>query len=109
MKKITLQADSQAELLSKIRAALAGGLNPTLGILFCSVDLGITDTARALGEFAFPFFACSSCGEIFTEGDQSRALENSAVVALLELPADTFQVKLVDGTGLDSLALGATS
>jgi hypothetical protein len=107
MKKITLQADSQADLLAKIRAALAGGLHPTLGILFCSVDLGIPDTARALGEFSFPFFACSSCGEIFTEGDQSRALENSAVVALLELPADTFQVKLVEGAGLDSLALGA--
>ena len=108
MKKTTLQADSQAELLAKIRAALASGLQPTLGILFCSVDLGINDTARALGEFKFPFFACSSCGEIFTEGDKSRALENSAVVSLLELPADSFQVKLVDGTGLDSLALGAT-
>jgi hypothetical protein len=35
-------------------------------------------------------------------------LENSAVVSLLELPADSFQLKLVDGTGLDSFALGAT-
>lgn len=108
MKKLTLKASTQTELLAGIRAALADGLKPTLGILFCSVDLGIADTARALGEFGFPFFACSSCGEIFTEGNQSRALENSAVVALLELPADAFQVKLVDGAGLDSLALGAT-
>ncbi len=108
MKKLTFKANTQTELLAGIRAALAGGLKPTLGILFCSVDLGIADTARALGEFGFPFFACSSCGEIFTEGAQSRALENSAVVALLELPADAFQVKLVDGAGLDSLELGAT-
>jgi len=108
MKNATFHVDSQAELLAKIRAACAGGLKPTLGILFCSVDLGIAETAKALGEFSFPFFACSSCGEIFTDGEKSRALENSAVVALLELPADTFQVKLFDGAGLDSLGLGAT-
>ena len=108
MKKITFHVDSQADLLTKIREAIAGGLQPTLGILFCSVDLGVAATAKALGEFAFPFFACSSCGEIFTDGDKSRALENSAVVALLELPVETFKVKLFDGAGLDSLALGAT-
>ncbi len=107
MKKTTFKAESQADLVAKIHAAISGGLNPTLGILFCSVDLGITATAQALGEFAFPFFACSSCGEIFTDGEQSRALENSAVVALLELPADAFQVKLIQGAGLDSRALGA--
>lgn len=107
MKQSTFPADTQAELLAKIRAALAGGLKPTLGIIFCSVNLGIADTARALGEFGFPIFGCSSCGEIFTEAEISRALENSAVVALLELPADSFQVKLMDGTGLDSFALGA--
>ena len=94
MKKTTFHTDSQADLLAKIRAAVASGLQPTLGIVFCSVDFGITDTAKALGEFGFPFFACSSCGEIYSDADKSRALENSAVVALLELPADTFQVKL---------------
>jgi hypothetical protein len=107
MKKTTFHTDSQADLLAKIRAAVASGLQPTLGIVFCSVDFGITDTAKALGEFGFPFFACSSCGEIYSDADKSRALENSAVVALLELPADTFQVKLFDGAGLDSLGLGA--
>lgn len=107
MKKITFHADSQLELLARIRAACAGGLKPTLGILFCSVDLGVADTAKALAEFPFPFFACSSCGEIFTDAEKSRALENCAVVSLLEMPAGSFQVKLIDGAGLDSSALGA--
>ena len=108
MNKTTFYVDSLADLLNKIKAACAGGLKPTLGILFCSVDLGIPETAKALSEFPFPFFACSSCGEIFTDADKSRALENHAVVSLLELPADAFQVKLFEGAGLDSLALGAT-
>jgi hypothetical protein len=107
MKSITFNTDSPAELSAKIRAACAGGLQPTLGILFCSVDFNIAETARVLGEFPFPFFAGSSCGEIFTDGEKSRALENSAVVALLEVPADAFQVRLFEGAGLDSLALGA--
>lgn len=103
----TFSAESSAELLQGVRQARAAGLQPNLGILFCSVALDIPAVADALKEFPFPFFAASSCGEILTDAQRSAALERSAVVALLELPPETFQVRLFDGKELDSRALGA--
>jgi small ligand-binding sensory domain FIST len=100
-------ARSSADLLREVRQAVAAGLQPTLGVVFCSVALDIEATAAALAEFPFPFFACSSCGEIVTDTNRSATLEGSAVVALLELPPEVFQVRLFAGEGLDSLALGA--
>lgn len=107
MKLKTFSADSAAGLLREVREASAQGLRPNLGLLFCSVALDIPKLAAALAEFPFPFFAASSCGEILAAPPGAAALEGSAVVALLELPPASFQVRLFDGQGLDSLALGA--
>ena len=99
-------AGSSADLLRGVRQAVTDGLQPTLGIVFCSVALDIEATAAALAEFPFPFFACSSCGEIVSDANHSATLEGSAVVALLELPPEVFKVRLFEGEGMDSLALG---
>ena len=103
----TFSAESAAELLQGIRQSCADGLRPTLGFLFCSEALGIPAIAAALGEFPFPFFAASSCGEIFADAQRAAALERSAVVALLELPPTALQVRLFEGQDLDSRELGA--
>jgi small ligand-binding sensory domain FIST len=107
MKTKTFSASSRTELLQGIRQARADGLQPTLGILFCSVSLDIPAVAAELGEFSFPFFAASSCGEILSDAQASAVLGNSAAVALLELPPETFRIRLFNGEGLDSQALGA--
>lgn len=96
-----------ADLLHEVRQAAADGLKPTLGILYCSVALDIKATAAALAEFSFPFFACSSCGEIISTGKGSAVQEGTAVVALLEMPPEAFQVRLFEGGGMDSQSLGA--
>ena len=107
MKTKILTADSRAELLQQLRQATADGLRPTLGVLFCSVALDIDAVAQGLTEFPFPFFAASSCGEIISDAQRSKALAGSAVVALLELPPEAFRVRLFGGQGMDSRQLGA--
>jgi hypothetical protein len=106
MNKTIFSAESPTDLLQGVRQSVADGLRPTFGIIFCSVALDIEAISGALVEFPFPFFGCSSCGEIIADAHRGAALERSSVVALLELPSATFQVRLFDGQGLDSLALG---
>jgi hypothetical protein len=106
MKAKTLQADTLHDLLTGVECAIAEGLRPTLGFLFCSVSLDVEKVARALGSFAFPVFACSSCGEIQFDGHGCSVTRRSAVMALVEMPAESFQLKLFKGQGVNSCDLG---
>ena len=106
MKAKTLQADTIPDLLHRIEGAMNEGLLPTLGFLFCSVSLDIEKVSQALSRFNFPFFACSSCGEIQIGDSACHVTRHSAVVALLEMPADCFQIKLFEGSEVSDLDLG---
>ncbi len=102
----TFEADALCELLHSIECAMNEGLRPTLGFIFCSVSLNVEKVSQALGQFDFPFFACSSCGEIQLGNPARLVTRHSAVVALVEMPADCFQIKLFGGHGVNDLDLG---
>ena len=99
-------AETLQDLLLGLHSALSEGLKPTLGFIFCSVSMDIEKASQALGEFDFPFFGSSSYGEILLNRDESQVSKRSAVVALLEMPTDCFELKLFDEPELPPFALG---
>ena len=106
MKVKTFKADTLQDFLHGMETARDAEFHPTLGFLFCSVSLDVEKVAQELGRFDFPFFGCSTCGEILLGNSPCLITKQSAVVALVEMPPDCFRLKLFENAGMKGQELG---
>jgi hypothetical protein len=97
-------ADSAAEFSDGIRNVAE--FRPTLGIIFSSVSLDIPKLAAEISSAGFPFFGCSSCGEILKEVGGGPVFEQSAVCCLLDIDPSVFSVALFERQDESSFDLG---
>jgi hypothetical protein len=85
---------SAEELVDKIESN--PGFRPTLGIIFCSVALGIPYLAEALKSAGVPVFGSSTAGEILVRNNDPPMHEQSGVCCLMDLDPSVFAVKLFE-------------
>ncbi|WP_319539372.1 FIST N-terminal domain-containing protein [uncultured Methanospirillum sp.] len=104
LRTVTLYGESPGEILSAISESALQ--NPTLGILFSSVTLGIEDLASKLSTLPFPVIGCSTAGEILPGRGESPMSELSAVGCLLNPDPAVFRVQIFDRNDLSSFDLG---
>jgi len=106
LRSVTLYGESPGEIISAISESALH--NPTLGILFSSVTLGIVDLASRLSTLPFPVIGCSSAGEILPGRGESPISELSAVGCLLDPDPAIFRVQIFERGDLTSSDLGRT-
>jgi hypothetical protein len=99
--------DCVEEIVATVDKALQDSFSPTLGIVFSSPRIGIEELSRRLGGQKTVFFGCSTDGEILASGEEQAVYDGSAAVLLMEMDPTLFRVKLFDGHGETSGALGA--
>jgi hypothetical protein len=104
MQATPLYGESSEELVTAIRSSLVK--NPSLGIIFSSVSLGICKLSQELKQFSFPIIGCSSSGEIQKVHGDRPISELSAVGCLINPSSESFRVELFSRGEGDSLSLG---
>ncbi len=80
--------------------------SPTLAFLFTSPSLGIEECTGLIRSAGFPFFGCTTAGEILADDGHAPVYEQSAVCCLLDPPPSAFSVRLFDRAGGSSTGLG---
>jgi hypothetical protein len=97
-------AASADELMEKYRQIRS--FQPTLGIVFSSIALGIPDLVAALGPEGIPVFGCSTAGEILVEGESDPFHDQSAVGCFLDFDPALFRISLFERGEDPSFLLG---
>lgn len=104
MRVASFYGESPYEIVAEInRSAIQ---NPSLGIIFSSISLGIPDLSHELIQYPFPLVGCSSSGEIRFTRESTPVSELSAVGVLMDPGPDSFRVSLFPRDGTDSSSLG---
>jgi hypothetical protein len=106
MKSHIFIGESVEEITAEIRNATAGGLLPTLGIIFASPRLPIEELSGVLAEHQTGFIGCTTDGEIVSLGDERAAYEGTAAVCLIEMDPGFFRVAFFRGAGKTSFDKG---
>jgi len=97
-----ISAKSFKELEVGFQKVISDGYSPTLAVVFCSVTQPLEQVRTLFAQIQVPVFGCTSSGEI----TDSIYFEEGMTVMLLDLPKDTFEIKLFNGTGNSSYELG---
>ena len=97
-----ISAKSIKELEIRYQNAVSDGYSPTLAIVFCSVAQPLEQVRAFFAQFQIPIFGCTSSGEI----TNSICFEEGMTVMLLDLPIDTFRIKLFHDTENSSYKMG---
>ena len=103
---IPVYGESSDELLNSVHQELK--INPTLGIMFSSVSIGLRELAVGLSSLPGDIIGCSSCGEILARGDEDPISDNSVVGLFIDLDPSLFKTRLFPREESDMLTLGAS-
>lgn len=93
MKPVVFSAPSVETIQSRLHAMDRDGIRPTLAIAFSALNSDLDDVRSVFAKHRIALFGASS-GSGFT---QSGVLEGSIAAMLLDLPEESFQVRLFDG------------
>lgn len=99
-----LYGESPEEIISGISSSVLR--NPTLGLVFSSISLDISDLSDKLSAIPFPIIGCSTAGGILPGMTENPITEHSAVGCLLDPNPAVFQVRLFEQGDLSSFTLG---
>jgi len=109
MKAQTIAGDSVEAIGRQLQALRAGGLAPTLAVVFASVAHEMAEVARVFREASIDVFGASSAGEIVVDGAGESIREHCIVALLLELDRAAYGVRLIEPEGRSSHDLGAAA
>lgn len=107
MKSKSFVAFSVNEVKAKIEKEISEGLNPTLCILFSSIEINIDSLRECIAGFNIELVGSSSCGEIVCNQNSSEVVfEKSVVCLLIEIDMDAFRIVMLKEDGKDHFSLG---
>ncbi|MDD1727645.1 MAG: FIST C-terminal domain-containing protein [Methanospirillum sp.] len=104
LRTATLYGESPEDIMSGISSSVLR--NPTLGFVFSSISLDISDLSDQLSAIPFPIIGCSTAGGILPGMNENPITEHSAVGCLLDPNPAAFQVQLFELGDLSSFTLG---
>jgi len=102
MRTTVFTAETPRELEGKIHEVISGDLIPTLAIVFCSVAQPLEQIRDVFAQNQIAVFGSTSSGEI----TNTEFFEERMTVMLIDIPKDTFSVRLFDGKEKSSYRLG---
>ena len=88
MNAITLQAKNIQELRAELNSEKAQNLNPTLAIVFCSIEFPLEQVRALFTEKNIVLFGCTTNGEILND----TYFDHGLTGVLLNLSTDAFKV-----------------
>lgn len=107
MQSKTIHVNSNTELLSTMQTAITRDFQPTLGIVFNSIQNNIAEIQTIFNQFNIDMVGCTTAGEII----DNRLLEASVVILLMDMNRDFYTITSVeheDTPYQNAFNLGAT-
>lgn len=99
MKARSIKGKSPEEIKSALSKCIADGLNPTLAIVFISIDLNWKAVSELLNDHGIEIFGSTVIGE-FTDGNTDQ---DSAALLLLDMDKSNFKIHLEEKRGKSKL------
>jgi hypothetical protein len=96
MQSKTIHADSNSELLSKIQETISSDFQPTLAIVFNSIQNSIEEIQTVFNQFNIDMVGCTTAGEIAN----NQLLEESVVILLMDMNRHFYTIKSIEHEGL---------
>ena len=88
MKAKSIKGNTPKEIQTALQESMVDGFNPTLAIIFLSVDQDLQAISKLLSEKDIVVFGATTCGE-FIDGQYSTG---GMAVLLLEISSDLFSL-----------------
>jgi hypothetical protein len=95
MKPSVFSASSVEQVEAHIESVRRDGLEPTLAIVFSSLDHNLKEVSAAFAKFNIEVFGTSTSGEIIND----EVYEGSIGVMLLDINRDIYRLNVFDGKG----------
>lgn len=92
MKSITIHVSTHEALASKINNSITPDFQPTLGIVFNSIQNSVEVIQKAFNQFNIDMVGCTTAGEIV----DNQLLEESIVVLLMDMNRDFYTITSVE-------------
>lgn len=92
MQSKTIHANSNTELLSTMQTAITPNFQPTLGIVFNSIQNNIAEIQAVFNQFNIDMVGCTTAGEII----DNQLLEASVVILLMDMNRDFYTITSVE-------------